>query len=514
MTRLLLILCALALLTPAGTGEAVARQPLNLGDAPFTVCPIEGATDTAPDFTASDCEPMRFFEIDPQDRHLWAQTQLTLDADWIASLGPKGVYISGLAASEIYLNGVLIGANGAPGDSAADERPGRIDYAAHAPRDLFVAGENTLTLRLSSHYGFLTLAAPMQSLFITEYGAPAGRILQYYWPSLIMFGVFALGVLVFAAMAARAEKREEPIILAILSAALGAQLLTEASRGLISYPYPLHDWRLIGIVASAFLTALALLALTLKRFTPLTRNRRLASLGLAGLVLLLPVALAPGFDGKTWMLLMLALALCALVCGLQALKGRRDALVFAAGFTLSALIALQTKSTFIDLHLYWLAGVFLIVLFVQQALTLLREQRIRQTETQRAEALDAALALARQAADPAVLTLESGGRTDYVRTQDITRIQAAGDYVELHYEDGRCVLYTITLARLEAQLPPTFLRVHRSHIVNTAHVLTLEREAGGGGRLSLRTGADIPVSRRILPKVRSALSASAPSSSA
>ena len=54
-----------------------------------------------------------------------------------------------------------------------------------------------------------------------------------------------------------------------------------------------------------------------------------------------------------------------------------------------------------------------------------------------AEALDAALALAQQASEPAVLTLESAGRTDYVRTEEIVRIQGAGDYVDLVYADGR-----------------------------------------------------------------------------
>lgn len=506
MTRFLLTLCALALLTLIAAGAAPAQQPVNLTFTDFTVCPAEGDPDARPDFTAPACQSMPFARIDPHRRQLWAQARLRLDADWIASPGPKGVYLSGLAASELYLNGVLIGANGTPGESNDEERPGRIDYAAHAPRDLFVAGENVLTLRLSSHHGVLALIAPMQGLFIANYGSPTDRILQYYWPSLVMFGVFALGGLVFAAMAVRAEAKEEPIILALLSAMLGTQLLIEASRGLVSYPYPFHDARLIGIVVSAFCVSIGLMALTLKRFTGLNLRARLSGLGLGALVLLAPALIAPGFDGKTWGVLVLAFTLCALVSGYQGLKGQRAAFVFAAGLAISALIAIITQSNFIDLHLFWLAGLLLIVRFIEQALTLLREQRIRQSETRRAEALDTALALARQASNPASLQLESGGRTDYVRTDEISRIQAAGDYVELHYEDGRCVLYTITLARLESQLPPTFLRVHRSHIVNTAHVLTLEREPGGGGRLALKTGADIPVSRRILPRVRTALS--------
>ena len=53
------------------------------------------------------------------------------------------------------------------------------------------------------------------------------------------------------------------------------------------------------------------------------------------------------------------------------------------------------------------------------------------------------------------------------------------------------------------------LRVHRSHIVNTAFVDALERDPSGVGRLLLSNGAAVPVSRRIMPKVRSALSAEA-----
>ncbi len=67
------------------------------------------------------------------------------------------------------------------------------------------------------------------------------------------------------------------------------------------------------------------------------------------------------------------------------------------------------------------------------------------------------------------------------------------------------MLHNATLNELEESLPPTFLRVHRSHIVNTAHVRTLKREASGVGALVLSDGSEAPVSRRVMPKVRVAL---------
>jgi DNA-binding LytR/AlgR family response regulator len=71
--------------------------------------------------------------------------------------------------------------------------------------------------------------------------------------------------------------------------------------------------------------------------------------------------------------------------------------------------------------------------------------------------------------------------------------------------DGREILHADSLNALEESLPATFVRVHRSHIVNTAHVRTLEREASGVGRLRLANGAEVPVSRRVLPRVRATL---------
>lgn len=487
---------------------AHARQAINLGDAPLIICPVEAPHPSLPTFDAPTCEPGRFYALDPQDRELWARLIFTVDQDWIDTPGPKGVFISGLAASELYLNGVMIGANGQPGADRASESPGRIDYAAHAPRDLFIAGENTLDLRLSGHHGFLTLSAPMQGLFLDQYGSPTADILSYYWPGLIMLGVFILGVLVFLAMAARSEDREAPIILAVMSASLGAQLLIETSRGLVAYPYPLHDARLIGIVLGAYLFSLSLIAYGLKEFSSLTLKHRLSGLAGAAVLLLAPVALARGFDGKTWTTLALAFGLVALGAGYAAWKGKRGAWPYAAGFSFAMVLALFTQSRFIDLHLYGLGALFLIALFIRQALSLIREQARRRAETRRAEALDAALALAQQASEPAVLPLESAGRTDYVRTEEIIRIQGAGDYVDLVYADGRTVLYTLTLTALEQLLPPTFLRVHRSHIVNTAHVDRLEREPGGGGRLVMSGEIEVPVSRRIMPRVKSALSQS------
>ncbi|WP_353507001.1 LytTR family DNA-binding domain-containing protein [Pseudoalteromonas sp. SCSIO 43201] len=67
------------------------------------------------------------------------------------------------------------------------------------------------------------------------------------------------------------------------------------------------------------------------------------------------------------------------------------------------------------------------------------------------------------------------------------------------------VLHNNSLSELESTLPATFLRVHRSYIVNTQFITPLSRSASGTGILHLSTGDEVPVSRRVMPKVRDAL---------
>ena len=83
--------------------------------------------------------------------------------------------------------------------------------------------------------------------------------------------------------------------------------------------------------------------------------------------------------------------------------------------------------------------------------------------------------------------------------------------MELHFTDGSARLHGGSLNELEAELPPAFLRVHRSHIVNTALVESLKLEPSGVGQLRMSSGASVPVSRRIMPTVRRTIGAASPS---
>lgn len=79
--------------------------------------------------------------------------------------------------------------------------------------------------------------------------------------------------------------------------------------------------------------------------------------------------------------------------------------------------------------------------------------------------------------------------------KDVDYITAAGPYAELHVAGRRYVIRE-TMTTLEDRLDPSkFMRVHRSVIVRLALVESLERGAGGDGKLVLKGGMRLRVSR-------------------
>ena len=102
------------------------------------------------------------------------------------------------------------------------------------------------------------------------------------------------------------------------------------------------------------------------------------------------------------------------------------------------------------------------------------------------------------------INIENAGKIEKVATQDIFHCQASGDYVEIFLQT-RELLFSASLKGMTTQLPATFIRVHRSYIVNLDKVISLKRE-GENGYLILSNDTQIPVSRRMMPKVKESLS--------
>ena len=83
-----------------------------------------------------------------------------------------------------------------------------------------------------------------------------------------------------------------------------------------------------------------------------------------------------------------------------------------------------------------------------------------------------------------------------LRVDSIEYIAADDVYAEVHTDAG-VHLVRQTLDLLETRLDPsTFVRVHRSFIVHVDAVVSVRRVRHGGKTLLLRSGAEVPVSRR------------------
>lgn len=120
-----------------------------------------------------------------------------------------------------------------------------------------------------------------------------------------------------------------------------------------------------------------------------------------------------------------------------------------------------------------------------------------------AERLAAALARVRRFAGhgpPAVdalaaVPVELGGRTRFVRRDDVRYAEAQGDYVRLHTPSG-AHLVRIPISRLEEHWRAGgFVRVHRSYLLAVPAVRELRSDIAGGLLAHTDVG-DVPVSRR------------------
>jgi two-component system LytT family response regulator len=100
------------------------------------------------------------------------------------------------------------------------------------------------------------------------------------------------------------------------------------------------------------------------------------------------------------------------------------------------------------------------------------------------------------AAVPTRLAVRSGRAVHFVALVDITWVESADYCVDLHVA-GRTYALRRSMASIEAELEPAgFCRVHRTAIVNLAHVCALQAGADGEAEVVLRDGRRLPTSRR------------------
>lgn len=134
-----------------------------------------------------------------------------------------------------------------------------------------------------------------------------------------------------------------------------------------------------------------------------------------------------------------------------------------------------------------------------------RTERLHRSIGRIVEAMKASAAPAPDApgaAQPEMIAVTLGGTTRMIRRDEVRYVQAQGDYARLHTEEAS-YLVRVPMADLERQWADTFVRIHRSYLVAVPH---LTRIRLGTDHPSVAVGgAELPVSRRLLPALRERL---------
>ncbi len=469
------------------------------------VCEFDQPQLQIPEFGHTGCQNKTLAEIDPQGTNLWVQIRFDRPNNWDKLAPPYGFYLFGKVASELYLNGEYLGSNGQPAHDTT-EQPGDMDAAFFIPNELMQDSGNTLVAHISSQHNLIHLGYPIHFWGFGQYGDPKRYVQYYSGLGLALGGAFSVGALYFLFLSLGKNAAASYRIFSALCLLAALHIIIEISRGIVSYPYPFQDLRLLLVTGFSFIFGTLILS-----YSSIKVARRHASHWIyAGVIItLLAMIFAPGFDAKTTAGIFFPL-LVSLVqlfyCWFRS-RDKKTLRWFLVQLTVALTIVISNAG-FHEITYFIIIAVLLVYLFMLQAKDYQMQQDHLQLERTRLAKLGYKLAQNSQSQAPSVLEINVAGKTEFITTTDIAYCKAAGDYVELHLNNLQEKLYSGSLKQLEEMLPPTFLRVHRSYIVNLSEVVSLSanrQENQATSVLCLTGQQQVPVSRRLLPSVKDSL---------
>lgn len=103
------------------------------------------------------------------------------------------------------------------------------------------------------------------------------------------------------------------------------------------------------------------------------------------------------------------------------------------------------------------------------------------------------------------LSVKTGNEIRVIPLEDIAYFKAANIYTELHLNNGHIVIYDKPIKKLIPLLPSNYMRIHRSYLVGLEKIETLQLLGGGKNHLILHGGSSLPVSRKIIKKLKMSL---------
>lgn len=158
-----------------------------------------------------------------------------------------GFAVSTVASYEVFWDGRLIGRNGRPGATPAEEKAGYLDNLFQLPIEVTAPGEHTVAIRMSSQEtGFSSSTYSLNIVMGNFRDLLVVRTRQALL-SVVAFG----GALVVSLVAGLgwllAGRRRSLLLLSALCGVAAAMQALQAWRWLFEYPYPWHYPRLVAI---------------------------------------------------------------------------------------------------------------------------------------------------------------------------------------------------------------------------------------------------------------------------
>ncbi|KZN54500.1 hypothetical protein N474_01915 [Pseudoalteromonas luteoviolacea CPMOR-2] len=497
------LFCALGLLL---TSLSLSAEEINKFKIhKVKVCGADMELVGVPHSSRQDCQIKTIDDVDSKARLVWVIASFDLGVKFEQERGPRkplGLFMSAKASAEFYLNGELIGRNGLPADSIESEESGIMDTVVYLPENILKASQNELAIKLSSHHNVLGFEQMIQRLIITDYASPQNMVLRHYLPTFIPFGILLIGLLYSAYLLVLREGAGQPALLTIFSFFVLAQLAIEVSRGLFAYHYPFHEIRVLAILLLGACSGGCLLLYIANKFL---NKWSFAIVWLAMCVTAVATYTATTMEEKTTVAIQVPAAFSVLLIANAILRKYKTAKTYGVALIMFSLALTLRPNQFLDVYFYYFIAALFIFFLAVQASDYRKEKAQRIIEQSRAQHLQLALDEIQEIKKPTKLKLNQAGKIEWVNSDQICFCKGARDYVELVLSDHRSVLHNESLSSLEEMLPSVFLRVHRSYLVNTRFIQSLEGASSGGGILKLSTGDEVPVSRRIMPSVRKVL---------
>lgn len=371
----LLILITAWMATSSRSDEALAVLSVEMAPAPApaTTHSVEHPQPLPP--PGLDWRPLDLRVLAVWQGPYWLRWRLSAPAEQHAS--DYALRLSVGASSRSWWNGQHLQDNGTVGDTAMQERPGRMDVITPLPSRPN-SGSNVLVVLASSHHQALSLHNATASVQVAPIAAIVASQTHPWLIAALAIGALGAACLYFFATLSGGPHMPGARLLLVLGAVGLALPVVEAWRPLLGYPYPWHGPRLVLLLVLHLVAAVLLPAYIARRFAVVVPYAAalayLAAISAAALLL-------PGFDTRsaavllasllasTWLLLrasgpqeergpilglLLAGALALLFAGGAFLDGPYFLLLAVLMSFLLVRHAAQQRS--LDLHRAWLQG--------------------------------------------------------------------------------------------------------------------------------------------------------------